>query len=358
MAINAYTGLMGSGKTYEVVASVIVPAVMAGRRVITNIDGIRPEAIHSYCIEKKQACAERLGQVILVQDENVLAEGFFPRTEDDQTSRVRGGDLLAIDEAWRFWSTSQKITPAHMQFFRMHRHYTHSETGAACDVALIVQSVMDLHRQVRAVIELTFRMKKLKELGAPRLYRIEMYESGKVQKSLLLDTFNRAYDKDIFALYRSYASGSGTENRIDARQNLLANKRFHLIACGVILIWALSGVYIWRFFAGKPKAANTATSQQTASGKTRAAVGQATRSDTPSKTPSSSKEWRLVGSYLNKGERLIVIADAAGRLRVESPSAFARHGVLAIGEVDGQRVAPWTGAIPGIQAPRTLGGSG
>jgi zona occludens toxin len=35
MAINAYTGLMGSGKSYEVVSSVILPAVKSGRRVVS-----------------------------------------------------------------------------------------------------------------------------------------------------------------------------------------------------------------------------------------------------------------------------------------------------------------------------------
>ncbi len=52
MAINCYTGLMGSGKTYEVVLSIIIPAVCQGRRVITNISGIDSDAIRAYCCEK------------------------------------------------------------------------------------------------------------------------------------------------------------------------------------------------------------------------------------------------------------------------------------------------------------------
>jgi len=34
--INVYTGLMGSGKSYEVVSEVILTATAAGRRVVTN----------------------------------------------------------------------------------------------------------------------------------------------------------------------------------------------------------------------------------------------------------------------------------------------------------------------------------
>lgn len=40
MPINVYTGLMRSGKSYEVVSEVIVPPIRAGRNVVTNVDGI------------------------------------------------------------------------------------------------------------------------------------------------------------------------------------------------------------------------------------------------------------------------------------------------------------------------------
>ncbi|EPZ1805653.1 zonular occludens toxin domain-containing protein, partial [Escherichia coli] len=40
MPISAYVGSLGSGKSYEVVSSVIVPACASGRRVVTNIYGI------------------------------------------------------------------------------------------------------------------------------------------------------------------------------------------------------------------------------------------------------------------------------------------------------------------------------
>ncbi|WP_143931429.1 zonular occludens toxin domain-containing protein [Rodentibacter pneumotropicus] len=39
MAINAYVGIPGSGKTYEVVHSVILPAFLAGRRICNQYRG-------------------------------------------------------------------------------------------------------------------------------------------------------------------------------------------------------------------------------------------------------------------------------------------------------------------------------
>ncbi|WP_218058625.1 zonular occludens toxin domain-containing protein [Gilliamella sp. Occ3-1] len=50
MAISAYVGVPGSGKSYEVVKSVLLPAYMAGRRIVTNIEGIKEEAFKRVCI--------------------------------------------------------------------------------------------------------------------------------------------------------------------------------------------------------------------------------------------------------------------------------------------------------------------
>lgn len=53
MAITAYIGVPGSGKSYEVVKSVIIPAVASGRRIVSNIYGLNHEAIIQYCYKNK-----------------------------------------------------------------------------------------------------------------------------------------------------------------------------------------------------------------------------------------------------------------------------------------------------------------
>lgn len=53
MAISAYVGIPGSGKSYEVVASVIIPACIAGRRIVSNIYGLATKSIYDYCVDIK-----------------------------------------------------------------------------------------------------------------------------------------------------------------------------------------------------------------------------------------------------------------------------------------------------------------
>ncbi|VVE39253.1 zonular occludens toxin domain-containing protein [Pandoraea cepalis] len=348
MAINAYTGLMGSGKSYEVVSSVIVPAVIGGRRVVTNIDGIQPEAIYEYCVTDRKANGETLGVIVPVTNDDVMNPGFFPdETKPDAPSLVKAGDLVAIDEAWNFWSVGNKLDPAHMRFFRMHRHYVHSETGVACDVALMIQSITDLHRQLRAVVEITFVTKKLKELGLTSSYRVELYEGGKTTKSSRLDTYNKIYRRAIFPLYQSYAGGKGKERSIDKRQNKLTNKRIWFIFALTVAMTVASGIYLVSYFRSfqQPEQASDDVRLPTA-------VAESVRVELPS-APSFSDEWRIAGAYETDSDAFVVVADSSGRLRVESPSMFSLKGIARIGTVDGQQVTMWTGG----QATPSAGGA-
>lgn len=65
----------------------------------------------------------------------MLKPAFFPvENETDGGATVtpgfvQPGDLLVVDEAWKLWATDRRISDEHMAFFRMHRHFTHPETG-------------------------------------------------------------------------------------------------------------------------------------------------------------------------------------------------------------------------------------
>ncbi|ALJ71102.1 Zona occludens toxin [Burkholderia pseudomallei] len=250
MAINVYCGVMGSGKSYEVVSGPILHAISSGRRVVTNVDGISGERIQEYLVRKRGIRVDSLGAVVHVTNDRIKQPSFFPDLESpDAEFVVRPGDLVAIDEAWRFWGTdSGKIQDEHMQFFRMHRHMVDPITGLSCDVALMTQDISGLHRALRAVIEMSFRMHKLKSLGIRNGYRVEMYEGWKHNAKTRTGTFVKRYDAEIFPLYQSYAGSSGTEAMIDKRQNVLANVKL-LVFLGVLFALSISGVvYAWRFF--------------------------------------------------------------------------------------------------------------
>ena len=64
MAISAYIGIPGSGKSYEAVCNVIIPAFTSGRRVVTNIYGLQKDKI-------TERYPDATGEIIVVDnDEN------------------------------------------------------------------------------------------------------------------------------------------------------------------------------------------------------------------------------------------------------------------------------------------------
>lgn len=353
MAINCYCGLQGSGKSYEVVSSVILEAVSQGRRVVTNVSGINEDRIHEYLVNKRDADAEKLGCIVHVTNDRITQPQFFPDEEKPQLeSVVQGGDLVAVDEAWRFWGTDLgKLSHEHMQFFRMHRHYVHPKTSVACDVALMTQDVTGLHRSVKNVIEFTFKMQKHKSLGLAKRYRVDIHEGWKINSKTRIDHRQKSYDPGIFPLYQSYAGGQGTESAIDKRQNILGNRTLWMYAGGFVVLALISGVSIWRFF--HPTAAKTSSPPSAASAAASAPQSSVVKVD----QPPMSESWRIIGEYQSGTDRWVVVSDESGRLRVESPSVFTSSGPAMVGDVDGARVARWTGRIPhsaSVQVPEVL----
>ncbi len=342
MAINAYVGLQGSGKSFEVVSSVILDAVFQGRRVVTNVAGINEDRIHEYLVNKREADAEKLGQIIHVENDRILQPQFFPDEEKPELeSVVLGGDLVAIDEAWRFWGTdSGKLTHEHMQFFRMHRHYVHEKTAVACDVVLMTQDITGLHRSVKNVVEFTFRMHKLKSLGLNKRYRVEIYEGWKLNSKTRIDDRQKKYDPEIFPLYQSYTGGMGMEKAIDKRQNILANRTLWVYGAGLVITMSIGGWGAWRFFHPAEPAAGPVASQPAKPGSATAAAAPAT----PAAEKSGfSEAWRVVGRFETEEARWVIVADESGRLRMESPSMFNGEGAAMVGHVDGETVAYWSG---------------
>lgn len=337
MPINAYTGLMGSGKSYECVLSVIVPAIKNGRRVVTNVDGIDSDAIRAYCQEKWDVDLDKLGCVVHCTNDDVSKARFLPYGEYVDTF-CKPGDIICIDEAWRFWGTDCKLLAEHKIFFREHRHFVDPQSKVSCDLVLMVQDIGDLHRTLKVVVEVTFKTTKIKTLGWDKTYRVEMWEGYKLTQRGRVSVENKRYDPAVFPLYSSYQGGVGKEMRVDDRQNILKSPKLWILTVLVVLmfglgVWGLVGFFSGSKFKDK-KAGDAASSPQTA---------VATHGHQSTVSDDVSDLWRIVGSYQVGGDSMVVIANDMGTVRLEHPSAFQNAGQAMVGHVDGQRVMFWSG---------------
>lgn len=346
MPINAYTGLMGSGKSYECVTSVIIPAVKEGRRVVTNVDGIDSDAIRAWCHDKFDIAMDKLGEVVHCTNDDVPKANFLPYAQDADTF-CKPGDIVCIDEAWRFWGTDCKLLAEHKVFFREHRHFVHPDTKVSCDLVLMVQDISDLHRTLKVVVEITFRTTKIKSLGMSKTYRVEMWEGYKLTRRGRVAVQNKRYDLAVFPLYSSYVGGAGKELQVDKRQNVLRNPKLWLLVAFLIGLLVLCLSVLMDFFSGSKYADKKTTGS-------RALLATPAAPMTPGRTAAVqaanggvSATWRLVGTLQAQGKQFVVIEGQGGRMRLEHPSAFMNAGAAMVGEVDGQRVMLWSGT----QAP-------
>lgn len=356
MAINAYCGLMGSGKSYEAVSSLIVPAIAVGRRVVSNIDGLNQELIHDYIIahkgkfaKKNSLTRESLGSIELVNNEQISQPHFFPDPEhaDGTNSVVKPGDFVVIDEAWRFWPTNSKPSHEHMQFFKMHRHYAHPGTGVTSDLALIIQDISGLHLDLRKVVEMSVRTTKLKSLGLNSRYRVEVFEGYRQTRTAKTATYQKAYDKRIFPLYKSYGSDDAKETTMDGRQNIFRGAKVWVVLAAIPVFLGGGIWYLLGFFGSGPsKSGGPALSVEVVESQPGAKTAPSGSPEKTSKTDLSS-EWRIVGLTMIDERPWVVLQNSSGRLRYEHSSNFENRGPLMRGVVDGDRVTTYSGSSSG-----------
>lgn len=249
MALTAVVGLMGSGKSFEAVKSHILPALKAGRRVVSNIAGLSYDRIRDYLGPLADGALLERDRLVVVDSEAVSQPGFFCGDKATGSTVVLPGDLVVLDEVWRFWGDGEDLPLEHMEFLRMHRHYVDAK-GQTCDVTLIIQDVASLHRKIKKVVQFTARCRKHSSLGFSKRYAVDMYEGTTLRKAYLVGSHNYRYDSAIFPLYQSYDGATAKEGQTDKRVVLWRSPGFMLgsaiglallLGCGFLMVRMVYG---------------------------------------------------------------------------------------------------------------------
>jgi zona occludens toxin len=349
MAINAYVGVPGSGKTYEVVANVILPAIKAGRRVVTNVPGIKSDAIWAYLDLANPDADARYGEVVYKSNEEILAADFFP---ENGSGFVGGGDLVVLDECWRFFRTWADVPPRLKSFLTEHRHFTNAE-GVSCDIALVTQNLNLICRQVRGLVELVVHMVKMKKLGRPKNYTVHLF-SGNTMARRQPDTIKVCkYDPAVFALYSSYEGKGGNEATMDKRQNILGGAFFSIAVPVALLVAGLGAWYAYGWFTAS-QGPQTKPADTKALPKGSGPVpGPAVAGVRASGSDVSESDWRLAGWLDVKGTKYVYLERGGQRRTLVDPPLFNYRGRLAEGVLDGKRISEWTGRKAGdaVESP-------
>jgi len=302
MTIYAYTGLPGSGKSYSVVEHQILPALKAGRRVVTNV-AMRWDLCRS---EFPDADLVDLPTQRVQGDPACLYEYVTP------------GSVLVLDEVWRLFPAGEKankVPEPYRKLLAEHRHMVNGK-GDACQIVLVTQDLAQISKFARILIDNTFRTVKLTTVGLNGQFRVDVYrgpaEGPNPPENAKLRQVFGTYREEVWKYYESNtmrdvgAAGiKANEKSVDRRANVL---RRPVVLLGALAVPLLLGVGFWKLSslvnkaeavpivatAAEPPQATTATAP---SSSPVAGVGPVSKPVT--RLPPPGFTWRLAGVVVN-----------------------------------------------------------
>lgn len=246
MAIEAYVGLPGHGKSYGVVEHVIIPSIREGRHVVTNIP-----------LQCDDLIADFGGPGAQITQ---LPEDWFER--DDMGEFIPSGSVAVLDELWRRWPAGLKANNALLadkSLLAEHRHRV-DDKGRSMRIVLVTQDLSQVASWVRILVEQTYKMTKLTAIGSTKKFRVDIYLGAptgqNIPKSRLIRQTFGQYRKEIYRYYSSAtqsATGSvGDESKADKRGTiwrspLIIFSIFAPLTLGPLLVWWLYSYFMSGF---------------------------------------------------------------------------------------------------------------
>ena len=349
MAIDAYTGLPRSGKSYSVIKNVVLPSLREGRHVYTNIPltdvltGEFPDQCHQ------------------------LGSDWF--TDKELFQKMPHGAVVVLDELWRRWPAGMKANAVPFEdkeFLAEHGHLV-DENGKTTRVVLVTQDLAQIASFARQLVAMTYRTTKLDAVGAKNRFRVDVYQGAVTGQKppaaqLIRSTFDQ-YEEAVYRYYRSSTKSQtgdvGDESRADKRANIWRSPFiiFSMVAPVLLiplLLWYISGL----FSSGIGVADRAAAVSPHESELVNPPPPSAQPTPQPAvqvvevpRGPVESGIWRVVGSIQRDvpdahamGDQ-VILRSVYGALRYVATTDCNQYqdGINWTCEIDGQLVTPWTG---------------
>ncbi len=352
MAIDAYVGLPGHGKSYGVVEHVIIPSLKQGRHVVTNIP------------LNADALLMDFGGTI-----QQLPVDWFELK--DLSEYATNGCVLVLDELWRRWPSGMLTNQASTEdkaLLAEHRHRVDKE-NRSMRIVLVTQDLSQIANWVRVLVESTYRVSK----KSKKFYVVSIYNGAvtgvRPPKSALLRQATGRFKKEVYVYYssatQSQTGNVGDESKADSRSSIL--KSWGLWALIITsLIGGIVGVMgIKSFFT--PKTIESVEPEPLQPQKQQTSAARASQSvykNVVSKPtePRLSTLWRVAGyvrapskrsatasqmlgvEHVELNERVALVNGSRYRYVEMSQCSFFEGGIDIYCDVDGERITPWSGS--------------
>lgn len=247
---SAYVGLNGSGKTYSVVANVIVPALERGRVIATNLrfkDELYDRFPHA--------------EIIQIEESDVYdLENDKPKPEGLLSEKFETADMFVLDECQTFIPADLSTPKLHPDFRKFLTKLRHRKVNGRSSLAVyICPDLGQVAKFIRELIKTTYRTIKMDSVGLAMVYHVQVWEgaitgqrpAGKPSKNM-----KGIYKQEIYDLYYSQTGVSdedfedieddfeyALEETLDNRNNLIKKQIIRILFGIVLAIFAFKYVY-------------------------------------------------------------------------------------------------------------------
>lgn len=244
MPVTAYTGLPGSGKSHSVVEFVVLPAIKAGRVVVTNL-ALKLDVL---------AADFPAADVRLIDSDSIKADPEYLH------SVAVAGSVLVIDEAQLVWPSGARLkdVPKNvLSFFTEHRHRVDAK-GRASDIVLVTQDLGNVATFARNLVAYTFRSVALDDLGSSSRFRVDVYKGPASGPSPPEKTRNRQifgkYREEVWRYYTSHTQREGQGTAVDEsgldKRNVVWRSPWLIGGAIAALVMGVYGVIaVWGVFS-------------------------------------------------------------------------------------------------------------
>ncbi|EGR3246576.1 assembly protein, partial [Vibrio parahaemolyticus] len=207
----------------EAVAYHIIPAIKDGRKVITNITLNIDWFVKIF--------GEHVRDLIKIVDGRLTDFGSTSRPfsqigdySDEWRNEKGQGPLYVVDEA-HMSLPSRGLPASILEWFSIHRHY-------GVDIILLTQNIRKVHRDIKDMIEVTYRCTKNTAMGSSNSYTKKVQDgcNGEV-----VNTSIRSYKSEYFPFYKSHSQSNKHVQEAQAKDIRPFWKRWPVIGTALLL---------------------------------------------------------------------------------------------------------------------------
>lgn len=234
--LTGLEGLPRSGKSYNAMREHIIPAIQAGRVVLTNILGVNLDAV-AQVAEVPVDQVKDLVQILTADQVRNIADHVKPKA------------LVVIDECHEFFPVGRgRLDQRIERFFAMHGHYN-------LDVVLMTQDFTEVHRTVVKRIERKNVYIKKSVVGKDNSFHCTYYmkvPSADRLKYEIITTKSEDYDPKYFPTYNSFEDNGGEDYEVyKAGGQGFWNRKMKMAVWGFgLLFFSSIGVLVYFFNGG------------------------------------------------------------------------------------------------------------